>query len=107
MRLRWISFRFLLAILFATALLIHPARAQDLPRSVTVGTNTPGTLFYSLASGLAKVVSGTSPVQASVQPYTGTSTFLPLVNNGELDFGIVNGVDMGMAYVGPKLQVGG
>ncbi|MBI2369593.1 MAG: hypothetical protein HYV08_05030, partial [Deltaproteobacteria bacterium] len=33
-----------------------------------------------------------------VQPYTGTSTFLPLINTGELDFGIVNAVDMGLAY---------
>ncbi|MGH7828076.1 MAG: TAXI family TRAP transporter solute-binding subunit [Candidatus Binatia bacterium] len=99
-------------ILFVTYLVfallyLAPAEAQNLPRSVTIGTNTPGTLFYALASGLAKVVSGNSPVQATVQPYSGTSTFLPLVNNGELDFGIVNGVDMGMAYAGPKLQVGG
>lgn len=96
-----------LACLAAALIVPGPAQAQQLPRSVTIGTNTPGTLFYSLASGLAKVVSGTSPVQASVQPYSGTSTFLPLVNNGELDFGLVNGVDMGMAYAGPKLQVGG
>ena len=95
------------ACLAVTLFLLDSVQAQQLPRSVTVGTNTPGTLFYSLASGLAKVMSGTSPVQASVQPYTGTSTFLPLINNGELDFGIVNGVDMGMAYAGPKLQVGG
>jgi len=107
MRLRWISVRFLPAILFAAVLLIHPAWAQQLPRSVTFGTNTPGTVFYSLAGGLAKVVSGKSPIQATVQPYTGTSTFLPLMNDGELDFGIVNAVDMGMAYLGPKLKVGG
>jgi len=83
------------------------ASAQQLPRAAAIGTNTPGTLFYSLAGGIAKVVSGASPVQLTVQPYTGTSTFLPLVNTGELEFGLVNGVDMGMAYAGPKLQVGG
>lgn len=98
---------FLAAPLAATLFLLDSAPAQQLPPAVSIGTNTPGTLFYSFASGLAKVVSGSSPVQATVQPYTGTSTFLPLVNSGELDFGIVNGVDMGMAYAGPKLQVGG
>lgn len=99
----WVSAFFPL-VLFA----MSAAQAQQQRRAVTVGTNTPGTLFYSLASGLAKVVSGSSSVQASVQPYSGTSTFLPLVDNGELDFGIVNGVDMGLAYVGPqKLNVGG
>jgi TRAP transporter TAXI family solute receptor len=61
-----------------------------------------------LAGGLAKVASESGPVQLTVQPYSGTSTFLPLLDNGELDFGIVNGVDMGMAYQGPqKLKVGG
>ena len=107
MHLTWRNFGFLLAILFGVVLLGEPARAQKLPPSVTLGTNTPGTLFYSLAGGLAKVMSSKSPVQVTVQPYTGTSTFLPLMNSGELDFGVVNGVDMGMAYVGPKLKVGG
>ena len=107
MHLTWRHFGFLLAILSGVVLLGEPARAQKLPPSVTLGTNTPGTLFYSLAGGLAKVMSSKSPVQVTVQPYTGTSTFLPLMNSGELDFGVVNGVDMGMAYVGPKLKVGG
>jgi hypothetical protein len=43
-----------------------------------------------------------------VQPYSGTSTYFPLVNNGEVDFGVVNAVDLGMAYQGPdRLKVGG
>lgn len=107
MGLTWRCFRLEVTIFFLAALLANAAWAQDLPRTVTIGTNTPGTLFYSLAGGLAKVVSGKSPMQATVQPYTGTSTFLPLMNTGELDFGVVNGVDMGMAYAGPKLKVGG
>ena len=84
------------------------AWAQQMPRAVTIGSNPPGTVFYALAGGLAKVASEASPIQTNVQPYTGTSTFLPLLNNGELDFGVVNAVDMGMAYLGPqKLKVGG
>lgn len=84
------------------------AQAQSLPRSVTIGTNPPGTVFYALASGLAKVASDAGPIPTTVQPYSGTSTLLPLLNNGELDFGLVNGVDIGMAYLGPKkIRVGG
>jgi len=84
------------------------ASAQQLPKAVAIGTNTPGTLFYSLAAGLAKVISEGSPIQGTVQPYAGTSTLVPLVNTGELDFGLVNGVDMGLAYAGPqRLNVGG
>jgi TRAP transporter TAXI family solute receptor len=81
--------------------------AQQLPKSVAIGSNPPGSLFYALASGLAKVVSDSASVQAQVQPYAGTSTFVPLFESGELDFGVVNAVDMGMVYQGPKLQVGG
>jgi hypothetical protein len=48
---------------------------------------------------LAKVISGVGPMQAFVQPYTtGSSTFLPLLDIGEIDFGIIHAVDMGMAY---------
>jgi TRAP transporter TAXI family solute receptor len=94
-------------IFLLTILLLQPAWAQ-LPKSAVIGTNPAGTVFYALAGGLAKVAGEATPMQVNIQPYTGTSTFLPLLNNGELDFAIVNAVDMGMAYVGPqKLKVGG
>jgi TRAP transporter TAXI family solute receptor len=87
---------------------IGMAQAHQLPRSVTIGTNPPGSVFYALASGLAKVVSEATPLQMAVQPYTGTSSFMPLLNSGELDFGINNFVDMALAYQGPeRLKIGG
>lgn len=94
-------------IVAALLLLAGAARAQQLPRSVGLGSNPPGSLFYALAGGLAKVISEATPIQAQVQPYSGTSTFVPLFDTGELDFGVVNAVDMGMVYQGQKLQVGG
>jgi hypothetical protein len=99
--------RFFCGLLTATFLFGGVARAQQLPRSVAIGSNPPGSLFYALASGLAKVVSEASPMQAQVQPYAGTSTFVPLLGSGELDFGMVNAVDMGMVYQGQKLKLGG
>src|SRR4030095_16226279 len=84
------------------------AHAQQPPKSVTVGTNPAGTVFYAVAGGLASVVSGAAPFQAVVQPYTGTSTFLPLLDNGELDLGVGNAVDMGLADQGPvRFKIGG
>ncbi len=87
------------------AALAAPAAAQ-LPRSVTLATNPPGTVFYTFASGLAKVISG-GPFQVSLQPYAGSSTFLPMLDSGEIELGIVNAVDMGLAYRGPRFQIGG
>src|SRR3990170_3296525 len=81
----------MIIVLGLAAALGAGASAQQMPKAVAIGTNTPGTLFYSLAAGLAKVASEGSPIQGTVQPYSGTSTFLPLVNTGELDFGVVNG----------------
>src|SRR5262245_1119473 len=74
--------------------------AQQLPKSVTVGTNPAGTVFYAVGGGLASVISGGAPFQAVIQPYTGSSTFLPLLDNGEIDFGIINAVEMNLAYQG-------
>jgi TRAP transporter TAXI family solute receptor len=88
--------------------MIGLVEAQSLPRAVAIGTNPPGSVFYALASGLAKVVSEATPMQMAVQPYTGTSTFMPLLNNGELDFGLNNFVDLALAYQGPeRLKIGG
>jgi uncharacterized protein len=109
MSTRWTLGNFLIAAAVAMSLTnIASVEAQKLPRSVTLATNPAGTVFYALGSGLAKVISGATPIEAVVQPYTGTSTFLPLANSGEVDFGVVNAVDMALSYQGPeRLKVGG
>jgi len=97
----WFS-RLISFVLGVTLFASVSANAQELPRSVTVASNPPGTVFYALASGLAKVASEGTPFQMVVQPYSGTSTFLPLLNTGEIDFGINNAVDMALSYQGPE-----
>jgi uncharacterized protein len=101
------SFLFACCMIAASLAPATAAMAQQLPKSVTIGSNPAGSLFYSLASGLAKVITESTPIQAQVQPYAGTSTFVPLFESGELDFGLVNAVDMGMVYQGQKLKIGG
>jgi TRAP transporter TAXI family solute receptor len=100
-----------LVVVIALVVLQLPAstaRAQQPPKSLTVGTNPAGTVFYAVAGGLASVISGAAPFQAVVQPYTGTSTFLPLLDQGELGLGVVNAVDMGLAYQGSaRFKIGG
>ncbi len=98
----------LVVILAAGAVAVRAAaQGQPLPKSVTIGTNPAGTVFFALASGIAKVVSGSAGYQMVVQPHAGTSTMLPLVNTGEMEFGIQNGVDLWLAYRGPAQQIGG
>jgi len=37
----------------------------------------------------------------------GSSTFRPLLDTGELEFGADNGADMALAHRGPGLKIGG
>lgn len=88
--------------------ILDPVHAQQPPRAVTIGGNPPGSALYAVASGLAKIVSEAAPFQMTVQPHSGSSTFLPLLNTGEMDFGVVNGVETNLAYLGPaRFQAGG
>ena len=52
---RWLAVTLVFVLL---QLLPGTARAQQLPKSVTIGTNPAGTVFYALAGGLASVISG-------------------------------------------------
>jgi uncharacterized protein len=84
--------------------LAAPAHAQ---KSASIGSNPPGTAFYAMASGISKVVSDSGAVKLTVQPYSGSSTFLPLLSSGEIEFGVNNAVDMALALRGPSFKIGG
>jgi TRAP transporter TAXI family solute receptor len=91
-------------VLALTVLVAAPARAQ---KAAGIGTNPPGSVFYAIGSGLAKVAADAGAMQLAVQPYAGTSTFVPLLESGELDFGVNNAVDMGLVYRGSSFKIGG
>jgi TRAP transporter TAXI family solute receptor len=75
-------------------------KSNDLPRAIAIGTNPAGTGAYSLAAGLAAVASKATPITAKVQPYNGPNTWMPLMENGEIEFGIINILDSYMAARG-------
>lgn len=94
---------FVLVIGFGLAVYARPVLAQSqLPRAVGVGTNPAGSLFYAAGSAIAKVLSTAGPMQVRVQPYAGTTVFIPLISSGELEFGVNNTNDVRMAYRGIK-----
>lgn len=61
---------------------------QPLPREITIATFRPGTTFYSVASGVAKVVSERTSMRAVVLPVAGTADVLTAVQRGDAEFGI-------------------
>jgi uncharacterized protein len=99
----------IVALALASALLIAVAGTGTAAaqQAVTIGTNPPGSVFYAIGSGLTKIVTDTGKVKMAVQPYAGSSTFIPLLNSGEMEFGVVNAVDMALAYRGPNFKIGG
>lgn len=94
-----------LATLVTLALLVAPPASAQ--KTATLGTNPPGSVFYAIGAGLTKVAADGGGVQLTQQPYSGSSTFLPLLESGELEFGVNNAVDMGLAHRGPAFKVGG
>ncbi|HEV8640206.1 MAG TPA: TAXI family TRAP transporter solute-binding subunit [Methylomirabilota bacterium] len=92
------------ALALGATALAAPAAAQ---KAASIGTNPPGSVFYAIGSGLAKVAGDAGAAKLTVQPYAGTSTFVPLLESGELELGVNNAVDMGLVYRGPKFTIGG
>ena len=74
--------RLLVAFLIAGMIALAPAFAAEkasLPKSVNIGSNPSGSLFYAIASGVAATISAHAPFKAEPAPYSGSSTFLPLL----------------------------
>lgn len=69
----------------ATAL-AAPAAAQ----TVGIGTNPQGSLYYRVGATVAKLMSDHLDIRARVQPFSGSSTYIPLLNNNEIQLGIIN-----------------
>ncbi|HEX9661154.1 MAG TPA: TAXI family TRAP transporter solute-binding subunit [Candidatus Binatia bacterium] len=75
-------------------------KSEELPRTIAIGTNPAGTGAHALASGLAAVASKKTSVSGKVQPYNGPNAWMTLLDNGELEFGIINILDSKMAATG-------
>ncbi len=63
------------------AMLACASHAQTLG----IGTAPQGTIGYNMGSAIAKALSEAEKIQSRVQPYSGSSAVLPLVNKGEMD----------------------
>lgn len=74
--------------------------SNDLPRTVAIASNLPGTGAHAMASGLAAVASKVTPISTKVQPYNGPNAWMPLLESGEVEFGFINILDAHMAATG-------
>jgi len=80
----------------AAALLASGAQAQVLG----FGSAPQGSIGYNMSSAIARVMSESAQIQSRVQPYSGSSAVLPLVNTGELDLAVCNVLEIDEATKG-------
>jgi len=87
-------------LLFLSKASAAGAEAKSLPRSVVIATHAVGSGFHADGSAVAKVVSEKSPMTMVVRPHPGPPAWLPAMNNGEIEFGVIVGSDGATAYRG-------
>ncbi len=75
-------------------------KQEELPATVVLGTNQIGGSFYDVGTGVAKVLSDYSPIQAQVEPIGGPNIFIPFLETGKLELGLISGNYAIWAYTG-------
>jgi uncharacterized protein len=92
--------RMLFALLVAALPLA--AKAQVLG----FGSAPQGSIGYNMSAAIARVMSEQAGIQSRVQPYSGSSAVLPLVNSGELDLAVCNVLEIEEASRGEGMYKG-
>ncbi|MBS0124984.1 TAXI family TRAP transporter solute-binding subunit [Thetidibacter halocola] len=81
--------------LLALAVLGLQATAATAQGRITIGTNPQGSLYYTVGGGMAAALQEALGRQVTVQPYAGSTVYLPLVATGEVTVGINSSLDTG------------
>src|SRR3954469_22577361 len=71
------------------AMAVFGLAASASAQIVGIGTNPQGTLAYSSAATLAKAANDAAKLQVRVQPSAGPSIYMPQIDSGEMETGIV------------------
>lgn len=77
------------------------AVAQD--DAVSIASLTVGGGYHSTAAGVAKVLSEDGGMAVTVKPFGKTSSWMPLLQRGEIEFGMTSGEDAAWAYQGAQI----
>ena len=94
--------RLVTAVLGAAVGLTTAASAQ----TYGIGANPQGSIFYAAGAAVSKVMVEKTGLQFRVSPYAGSSTYIPLIQRGELPFGLANTAEAAFAYAGTEMFKG-
>lgn len=85
-------------VIAAAGLLVTLAPAQA--QQIGIGTMGQGTAGYGMGAAIAKVLADKAGMRARVQPASGTSAYVPLIDGGEIDLGVANIIEAKEALTG-------
>ena len=85
--------------LLALALLALPSLSA-VPRSATLATHAVGSLYNAIGTGIATVVSRHTAITVRVQPFAGPPAWLPSMDSGDTDMGVLTSADAATSYKG-------
>jgi uncharacterized protein len=70
------------------------------PRSATLATHAVGSLYNALGTGIATVISRNTAMNIRVQAFAGPPAWLPSMDQGETDMGVLTSADAVASYKG-------
>ena len=87
--------------------IVAAALAAPAALAQTIGIGATSTAYTAQASAaISKVVSEKAGIQMRVQTHGGTSAYVPLVNDGSLEFGLANELETLYAATGQDIYAG-
>jgi TRAP transporter TAXI family solute receptor len=86
-----------IAVILAIVIFATPTMAAE-QRSASLATHAVGSLYNALGTGIATVISRHTAITVRVQPFAGPPAWLPSMNAGETDMGVLTSADAVTSY---------
>jgi TRAP transporter TAXI family solute receptor len=90
----------ILKLAIATFVASSVATAAQAQQIRVIASNPQGSIFYAASVAVGKLLDDKLKMQIRVQPMAGSSTYIPLLNRGEIDFGLTNVDDSMTSFKG-------
>ena len=89
-------------VTIASAVLACAVSSAQAQQVRVIASNPQGSIFYAASVTIGKLLDEKLKMQVRVQPTAGTSTFIPQLDRGEIDFGLINVDDAMTSFKGTE-----
>jgi TRAP transporter TAXI family solute receptor len=87
-------------ITLTSVTLSQAGNPAQLPATIGIGTHAVGGGYYASGTGIARLISDKTKIRAVVQPFAGPNAWMPLMESGKLELGLLSSTDAAWAYIG-------